>query len=470
MPDGGSTIVALATPRGRGALAVIRVSGPEVGTLLRRLTRVEPKDVKPRESTLLRLWDADEGQLLDQAVVTLFPGPGSYTGEDLLEISVHGGILGPQRVVEALVRGGARMAEPGEFTRRRWAAGKMDRLQVEALDALIEADTPMRHRLALARLEGGLSRRLDTLRDRLLQVEAFLAHHLDFPDEDEPPTPLSAIVGALGAVEEQLRLLKRSAPVGRRIRSGALVVLAGRPNAGKSSLFNALLGEERVLVSPEAGTTRDVVEVGVEIGGAPVRLLDTAGIRDEAVSIEASGIEMARRWLESADLIVWLHRYAWGEPRAEDRRWLDEISGVARGEIPVLPVASCMDEGVERGDPSSAGGWSAVHGERWIPLSVESGEGFSAVKSRIGTCLLGAMDEGALMDEGSILVRQEESLAVSEALESVMEASRLLDAGHGAELAAVEVRHARETLAAMVGPIEEEAVLDRLFSTFCIGK
>jgi tRNA modification GTPase len=210
----------------------------------------------------------------------------------------------------------------------------------------------------------------------------------------------------------------------------------------------------------------------VEVGGVPVRLMDTAGIREEAGAIEASGIEMARRWLEAADLIVWLHRYAWGPPGDEDRQWMDELHGVAEGDVKVIPVASCTDEGSAPSALSGGGvgAWPVVGEEPWIPLSVDSGVGFAELKFRIGTVLLGVSDGVGAMDEGSILVRKEEASAATEALEAVTEAARLLDAGYGAELAAVEVRHARDTLAAMVGPIEEEAVMDRLFSTFCIGK
>jgi len=462
--------VALATPAGRGALAVIRISGPDVRGILERLGAGRVMEVPAREATLVRLIDPRDASLLDHAMATFFPGPASYTGDDLAEITVHGGLIGPRQVLEVCIWLGGREAEPGEFTRRRWAAGKMDRLQVEGLEALVEADTPTRHRLALSRLEGALSRRLDGLRDGLLQVEAYLAHHLDFPDEDEPPTSMAQVIAALREVEGRLAELQASAPLGQRIREGALVVLAGRPNAGKSSLFNAILGEERVLVSPEEGTTRDVIEVGVDFSGVPVRLLDTAGLRKTEASIEASGIEMARRWLEGADLIVWLHRAAWGPPTAQDRQWLEEVPAVRAGEVEVLPLASCVDEvgGVE--NMATLGEWEGVRGVPWIPLSVSSGFGLDEFMSAVFSRLVGSTQAFGAVDQGTVLVREEEARAVAEALSAVREAVGVLEGGLGAEIAAVEVRHAGEVLAGMVGPIEEEAVLDRLFSTFCIGK
>jgi tRNA modification GTPase len=466
MPDGLSTIVAQATAQGKSALAVLRLSGPGVRGVLTGLGVTEAVCDDVGRVRLVRLRDPEDGSLIDQAMVVFHAAPRSYTGEDLAEITVHGGSLGPRLVLEACVRAGARLAEPGEFTRRRWAAGKMDGLQVEGLAALLEAESMGSRRAAIGRLEGGLSRRIRGLRDALVEVEALLAHHLDFPDEDEPPTPVRALVDRLASVGAALEVLRSTAPVARRMREGAVVALAGRPNAGKSSLFNAWLGEERVLVSSEPGTTRDAVEVGVLLGDMPVRLVDTAGLRESPEALESAGIEIAGRWLRAADAVLWMHRMEWGPPHpAEREAVLARVSG-DKGRGMIVPVMSCAD-GV--GFPV-ADAWGEVAGEAWVPLSVREGRGFVEVRTALARVLGAAALPQDALAEGSVLVRAEEVRSVSLAMDAVERAQRLLVEGGGAELAAVDVREARASLEALVGSIGTEEVLDHLFARFCIGK
>lgn len=473
MPDlKGGTIVALATPAGRSALAVIRISGGGTADVLRRVGVSQRTLENMGRQGLERLVHPEDGSVLDQAVVVFQRGPGSYTGEDLAEVTVHGGRLGPEIVVGALVRAGARRAEAGEFTRRRWAAGKMDRLQVEGLAVLLDAETQATRKMALGRLEGGLSQRLASLRSALLQVEVALAHHLDFPDEDDPPTPVSGIVERVHGVRQALGLLEASAPVARRLREGALVVLAGRPNAGKSSLFNAWMGEERVLVSPVEGTTRDAIEETVVFGGVPARLLDTAGLRETADGVEASGIEMSARWLGAADVIVWLHRASWGAPTIDEVARMTAYAKRDSGRCVLLPVMSCLDEAsasemLERGSTAS---WEGVDGEAWLPLSLHQGVGMHDLRARIEEVLGGGLVDQPQWADGCVLVRAEEATAVRTARDCLVAAEGLLTSGLGAELAALEVRTAREALEGMVGVIQDDEVLDALFSGFCIGK
>ncbi len=457
---------------------MVRLSGDGVRGVLGKLG-VEPAVfTRPGSARLVRLVDPEDGSVLDHGVVVYNAGPSSYTGEDVAEVSVHGGLIGPGLVVEACLRAGAREAEPGEFTRRRWAAGKMDALQVEGLSVLLDAESRGARKLALGRLEGGLSRRIQALRGILLDVEALLAHHLDFPDEDEPPTPAGAIGDRLDEVAQALAELRATAPVARRLQEGAIVVLAGRPNAGKSSLFNAWLGEERVLVSPEPGTTRDAVEVGAFVGDVPVRLFDTAGLRDEAGALEAAGIEMAERWLKSADAVIWLHRAEWGPPGKEEIEAM--LLRVSRGNpgCLVLPVMSCADAHGQEGGVAGLGSgarewraWRPVAGEDWVALSVREGRGLHGVLNRLGALLgVGGGAPGGVWSEGTMLVREDEVRRVRGAEEAVDRAATLLREGLGAELAACEVREAGEALSGLIGEIAPEEVLDRLFSRFCIGK
>jgi tRNA modification GTPase len=289
------TIASVSTAPGLGAIAVVRVSGPAAERVLRKVAPGLSDKLAPRHASLVDLRDPADGELLDRAIVTYYAGPASYTGEDVVEISCHGGPLVPALVLDACVRAGARRAEPGEFTRRAYLRGKLDLVQVEAVADVIEARSRALHRAALGQLERGLSARILALREALVRLEALLAHHIDFPEEDDPPVALDAIALRASEVVADIDELLATAPEGELLREGALTVLAGRPNVGKSSLYNALAGEERAIVTPEPGTTRDALEVLVQLGGFPFRLVDTAGLREGGEAVERIGIEVTRR-------------------------------------------------------------------------------------------------------------------------------------------------------------------------------
>ena len=298
------TIVAAATPPGPGALAVVRVSGPGAFSI-RRALAPHLRDPDARRALLAGLHDPETGELLDRGIVTSYPAPASYTGEDMVEISCHGGYLVPGLLVEHALEAGARMAEPGEFTRRAYLNGKMDLLQAEAVCDLVGGRSRALHRVAVHQMERGLSARMTAARASLVRLEALLVHHLDFPDEDEPPTSLQAVADEAREVRLRLEGVLATAPEGELLREGALTVLAGRPNSGKSSIFNALVGYERAIVTEVPGTTRDALEATVSLGGYPFRLVDTAGLRETGERVEALGIEVARRYLARADLVLY---------------------------------------------------------------------------------------------------------------------------------------------------------------------
>ena len=297
------TIAALATAAGPGAIALVRMSGPEAFQILQALTS-DQEDPAPRTASLRSITSGKGGDLLDRALVTAFPRPDSYTGEDMVEISCHGGWLVPRLVLDACLAMGARLAEPGEFTRRAVLHGKMDLLQAEAVLDLIEGRSKAQHDAALFQVERGLSRRIAELREQFVTVEAYLAHHIDFPEEDDAPVPVDRVVDAAAALREALEELLETAPEGELLREGAVTVLAGPPNSGKSSLYNALLGEERAIVTEVPGTTRDALEAVISVGGFPFRLVDTAGLRDSDDRVEGLGIEVAHRYLDRADLVL----------------------------------------------------------------------------------------------------------------------------------------------------------------------
>ena len=271
-------IVALATPPGRSALAVVRLSGAGALDIAARV--VVGFTPRPPRTAHLAAFVAANGTTIDRGLYTVFPGPQSYTGDDLVEFSCHGGLVVPAQLLGALLEAGARMALPGEFTRRAVLNGRMDLLQAEAVGDLIDATAPSQTRAALHHLDGGLSRRLTDLRTAMLDVEALLDYDIDFPEEDDGPVAPARIAGRLAEVQAQVGRLLATAPAGERLRAGALVVLAGPTNVGKSSLFNALLGSERAIVTSAPGTTRDAIEADTTFLGWPIRLVDTAGLRD----------------------------------------------------------------------------------------------------------------------------------------------------------------------------------------------
>ncbi|HEY9517618.1 MAG TPA: tRNA uridine-5-carboxymethylaminomethyl(34) synthesis GTPase MnmE, partial [Gemmatimonadales bacterium] len=296
-------IAALATPPGRSAIAVIRLSGSGALEIAERVLRQPIDNLPDRTATLLPFCSL-AGPEIDRGLVTVFRAPNSYTGHDLVEFSCHGGLLAPAQLLATLCAAGARLAAAGEFTRRAVLNGKLDLLQAEAVGDLIDATAPAQGRAALRQLEGQLSRRILVLREELLELLAVLAYDIDFPEEDDGPVPRERMLAALASAEGSIARLLAGAPAGERLHDGALVVLAGRPNAGKSSLFNALLGSDRALVTEIPGTTRDTIEAATDMDGWPVRLADTAGLRETEETIERLGIEVSRRYLGAADLVL----------------------------------------------------------------------------------------------------------------------------------------------------------------------
>ena len=463
------TIAALATAAGLGAIALVRMSGPEAFKILRALTP-DDADHAPRTATLRSITKGEGGDLLDRALVTAFPRPDSYTGEDMVEISCHGGWLVPRMILDACVAVGARLAEPGEFTRRAVLHGKMDLVQAEAVLDLIEGRSKAQHDAALFQVERGLSRRIAELREQLVTVEAYLAHHIDFPEEDEAPVSMDRVVDAASALREALEELLETAPEGELLREGALTVLAGPPNSGKSSLYNALLGEERAIVTEVPGTTRDALEAVISIGGFPFRLVDTAGLRNSDDRVEGLGIEVARRYLDRADLVLFCVESS-ADLGSAEREFLAGLANVPtvllRTKADLVPVDGASGDRASE-DLMDGDGVDVANVRESVDLSVVDGTGLGRLQA-----ILPELVYGGLVRTGAsvpALTRARQSEAVRKARDQVVAFIEALDEGTPVAVASALLRPAETALEELLGLISTDEILDRVFREFCIGK
>ncbi|HEX6669769.1 MAG TPA: tRNA uridine-5-carboxymethylaminomethyl(34) synthesis GTPase MnmE [Gemmatimonadales bacterium] len=435
-------IAALATPPGRSALAVVRLSGQGAFEVAARVIQGFRAD-RPRVATLAGFHH--DGEPIDRGIYTVFPAPHSYTGEDMVELSCHGGQLAPASLLAALHGAGARPASPGEFTRRAVLNGKLDLLQAEAVGEMIDAVAPAQARAALRRLEGGLSQRIAELRESLVELQALLSYEIDFPGEDDGPVAPARIAEAVGEARERIGHLLATAPSPDRMRQGALLVLAGRPNAGKSSLFNALLGTDRALVTEIPGTTRDAIEAHTDFLGWPVRLVDTAGLADSRDRLERMGIEVSRRYLSAADLVLLC---------VESGRALAADEAALAAERPGLVVRTKRD---------LANG--AVEG---LAVSSVTGEGIDQVRRAAAERVFG--DRIALGDLEPTLGGERHREALARAGAALADAAEHLAPGGDPVLVSHHVREATLALDELVGVVDVEEVLGRVFAGFCVGK
>jgi tRNA modification GTPase len=389
--------------------------------------------------------------MIDEAVATLYVAPHSFTGEDLLELSTHGGLVVPTAVVAAAIRAGAREAKPGEFTRRAVLNGKLDLLQAEAIGDLIDARSTAAHRAALRQLDGGLSRRVAALRTQLLELEALLAYDIDFPEEDDGPVPRERIEAAVGRLHTALQSLLATGDRGTLVHDGALVVLTGAPNVGKSSLFNALLGEARAIVTHVPGTTRDAIEAVLDLPGWPLRLVDTAGLRETEDQVEQLGIAASARYLKQAAVVL-----ACGDSQQS----LATVVAAA-GKLTTAPVIAVATKADLRStsDPIDAE----------ITVSAQSGLGLRTLLSLVEACL--SREHGDMAVDAPGLTRARHQAAVTTADAEL----RAFDAAWRHDLvpvsvAAVHIRAAADALAELIGHVQVDDVLDVVFQRFCVGK
>jgi tRNA modification GTPase len=436
------TVYALASGAGRAPVAVMRLSGPASSQVVRSLTGTLPE---PRRASLRVLRDPGSGEELDRALVLWLPGPGSYTGEDSAELHVHGGSAVISAVADALGSLGCRPAEPGEFSRRAFLHGRMDLTEAEGVADLIDAETSAQRRQALRQVGGALTR---LYMDWTARTARLLAHQeaaIEFEMDDLPSDLGRRALAEAAVLQAEIEAHLADDRRGEKLREGVTVSITGAPNAGKSSLLNALTGQDRAIVSARAGTTRDVVECRLDLAGVPVTLADTAGLREATDEVEAEGVRRALKRAETADLV--LATFACdSEP---DQATLDAMREVAG----IIVVATKLDLGTS---PASIGGQSP------IGVSVVTGAGLDELRS----ALQRAVVQRAGLSQAALLTRPRHRAALSDA------AARLASAqtGRSAEIVAEEFRAALMALGRLTGRVDVEGVLDIVFGDFCIGK
>jgi tRNA modification GTPase len=453
LPTMDDTIAAISTPFGEGAIAVLRLSGPKAVEIAGSIFRGKGpiSELAARTQHFGSIFDGK--RKLDEVLLTVFRAPQSYTGEDVVEISCHGGVLVSRRVLETLLQNGARSAEPGEFTQRAYLHRKMDLTQVEAVMDLITAQTDLAMRAATEQLEGRLGERIRNLRESVVELLAHVEAFIDFPDEDIDPDTGVALLTKLAGAQGEIETLLATADRGKVLREGVRTVIYGAPNVGKSSLLNLLLGHERAIVSSRPGTTRDVIEETINLQGLPIRLIDTAGVRESEDEIEREGMKRTRQELARADLA--LHVFDASQPPLEQ-------SGGFGLETPETEHAALVV--FNKTDLGEHPGWQEAPGVR---ISCLNGSGIEALSEAIFETVAGGR---AAQRDWSLAINARHAECLRRA-RTYAEATRVaLEGGLSPEFVAEELRGALDAVGEVVGKVDTEEILGKIFSTFCIGK
>ena len=463
------TIAAISTPLGEGGIGIVRLSGKDALPIAEKLFS-SPKGRKLRESeshtlTYGFIKNPSAGTTVDEVLVAVMKAPHTYTKEDIVEINCHGGILAVRKVLELALQHGARLAEPGEFTKRAFLNGRLDLSQAEAVMDLITAKTGEAAKIALEQLSGGLSEKITGLRDRLTSVCANVEAYIDFPEEEIEPASMDRILNEVQDIRGSLLSLSKSFEEGRFFREGLRVAIVGRPNVGKSSLLNALLNRDRAIVTEIAGTTRDTLEEYLSINGLPARIMDTAGIRKTHEMAEKEGVARSLRAMDDADVVIGvidgtcsLH----DEDMVVMEKIMNKKAIIAVNKSD-LPTAEGLEMQIR------------PYSENILKISARTGAGLGMLKEKIldmsmvrnrKTEVGGAFDEGA----GAIITNIRHKVAVDNAVSDLTNGASALAASVPLELVAVEMRDALDRLGEIVGTVTTDDILNRIFSEFCIGK
>ena len=452
------TIAAIATPLGQGGLAVIRISGskaiPVVDAVFTPAKKSKAKLAEAKTHTLHYGHIAQNGHRLDEVIVSVMTAPATFTREDIVEISCHGGIRSTQAVLDAVLKAGARLALPGEFTKRAFLHGRIDLAQAEAVADLIHARTDLALSAANEQLTGKLSQRINSLRDDLMQVLAHIEAHIDFPDEDIEPDTVEGLALRLDGACRLIDELLATANEGQLVRRGIRVAIVGRPNAGKSSLLNQLLGRARAIVSDVAGTTRDTISEEAQIRGIAVLFIDTAGLQESDDTIELEGIRRSRESLDQAELV--LHVLDTSEQLSQDdQRYLAEFAGKPR--LLILnknDLPNRLEQALNDVAPT-------------VSVSCVNGTGIEALKDAICSQVWDGEFTAEMLE---VMINSRHHEALCRASKSIRTALEQLRAGTPPDLVAVDLRIGTNAVGEIVGQTTTEDLLDSIFSTFCIGK
>lgn len=470
--DYQDTIVALATPAGAGAIAVIRLSGPEAITIASAMFHSVTGKVLDRQAThTVHLGHIKDGErVIDEVLATLFKNPNSYTGEDVVEFSCHGSNYIQQEIIQLALRSGCRMARAGEFTLRAFLNGKMDLSQAEAVADLIASDSAASHQLAIQQMRGGFSSEIKRLREELLNFASLIELELDFSEEDVEFANRNEFQNLINQIKNVLKRLIDSFATGNVLKNGIPVAIVGEPNVGKSTLLNALLNEERAIVSDIAGTTRDTIEDEISIGGIGFRFIDTAGIRDTKDVVEGLGIQKTFEKMEQAEVVVFLIEAA--KLISQEKALKLEIEKL-RNKYPhksVLIIANKADQLSENEKSRIKTELTVLTGDsensRAIVLSAKTGEGVDSLK----TTLLQFINTGALRNNETIVTNTRHYDALLNALKEIDKVQQGIDSNLSGDLLAIDIRQALFHFGEITGEITNDDLLGNIFENFCIGK
>ncbi len=444
------TIAAVATPPGRGGIGVLRVSGPLSAAIVEAVSGILP----PPRQAVVRRFRSSDGEILDEGVILYFPAPHSFTGEDVVEFQGHGGPVVLDLLMERVVELGARPARPGEFSERAFLNDKLDLAQAEAIADLIASDTAAAARAALRSLQGEFSQRVNGLVEGLIALRMYVEAAIDFPEEEIDFLADGMVAARLAELQERLRVLQAAAGQGRLLRDGMTVVIAGRPNAGKSSVLNRLAGREAAIVTAVPGTTRDVLREHISIDGMPLHVIDTAGLRDSDDPVEREGIRRAWAEIDTADRILMV---------VDDRLGLAAEEAGLRERLPAATPVTVLYNKIDLSGQAPSvreGGWGTE-----VRLSAKTEAGLELLREHLKSCM-GYHGGG----EGTFMARRRHLEALERAAAALERAAEQLAIFRAGELVAEELREAQNALSEITGDFSSEDLLSRIFSSFCIGK
>jgi tRNA modification GTPase len=458
------TIAAISTPPGRGGIGIVRLSGPDSLDMSTSFFRSESSEVgTPNRAQVGRVVDPATDELLDEAILTYFKAPRSYTGEDVVEISCHGSPIILARVLQLAIKRGARVAEPGEFTFRAFFNKRLDLAQAQAVRDIIDAQTQFQARVATKQLEGALSKRVTPLKNALVEVIVHLESSLEFVEDDISPEAASTLLAKVADVIDELTAIGNSFSFGRYLKEGFDLAIVGRPNVGKSSVFNRLVGSDRAIVTELPGTTRDALYESTSISGVPVRLIDTAGIRETTDFVESIGITRSRAAIADADISI-LVLDASSSLEKDDLTLLDSVPkerriiALNKTDLPnLLEEQPCEETGIHPLELL----------DNLIRISALTGSGFEDLTSKIFERLSGA---AATERDDIMLTDARQHAAVQEAIEHLSDARQLMSRRELEEIVLLKLRGALAALGEITGETLTEDILGQIFSTFCIGK